>query len=190
MRFPAAAHPMDVMRTGVSVLGATLPEKDDHNAAGRARHRRPADGLASARCCSTGITSATTASASTSRPTTTRSAAISCTCCTASSRRSSWVTRDAHVAHPLRRARVQRVDLHRARDRRHRLRHVLGDHRRHRRAARPEARRRQRSRVRDPEALRRRPTRPKPTSGSASPTRKSSSASATRSTRSPIRATR
>jgi len=31
---PAAAHPMDVMRTGVSALGAALPEKDDHNHAG------------------------------------------------------------------------------------------------------------------------------------------------------------
>jgi 2-methylcitrate synthase len=31
---PAAAHPMDVLRTGVSVLGCVLPEKDDHNAAG------------------------------------------------------------------------------------------------------------------------------------------------------------
>ncbi|WP_075795342.1 bifunctional 2-methylcitrate synthase/citrate synthase [Massilia putida] len=31
---PAGAHPMDVMRTGVSVLGCVLPEKDDHNIAG------------------------------------------------------------------------------------------------------------------------------------------------------------
>jgi 2-methylcitrate synthase len=31
---PAGAHPMDVMRTGVSVLGCTLPEKEDHNGAG------------------------------------------------------------------------------------------------------------------------------------------------------------
>jgi len=31
---PAAAHPMDVMRTGVSVLGCVLPEKDDHNLPG------------------------------------------------------------------------------------------------------------------------------------------------------------
>lgn len=31
---PAGAHPMDVMRTGVSVLGCTLPEKDDHQLAG------------------------------------------------------------------------------------------------------------------------------------------------------------
>ncbi|MEQ1975277.1 2-methylcitrate synthase [Xenorhabdus sp. SGI240] len=31
---PAMAHPMDVMRTGVSVLGCTLPEKEDHNLAG------------------------------------------------------------------------------------------------------------------------------------------------------------
>jgi 2-methylcitrate synthase len=31
---PASSHPMDVMRTGVSVLGCTLPEKDDHSPAG------------------------------------------------------------------------------------------------------------------------------------------------------------
>ena len=31
---PAASHPMDVMRTGVSVLGCVLPEKDDHSLAG------------------------------------------------------------------------------------------------------------------------------------------------------------
>ena len=31
---PASAHPMDVMRTGVSALGCVLPEKDDHNPAG------------------------------------------------------------------------------------------------------------------------------------------------------------
>jgi len=34
---PPASHPMDVLRTGVSVLGCTLPEKDDHEVAG-ARH--------------------------------------------------------------------------------------------------------------------------------------------------------
>lgn len=28
---PASSHPMDVMRTAVSVLGCVLPEKDDHN---------------------------------------------------------------------------------------------------------------------------------------------------------------
>ncbi|WP_459566896.1 citrate/2-methylcitrate synthase, partial [Enterobacter hormaechei] len=27
---PAASHPMDVMRTGVSALGCTLPEKEGH----------------------------------------------------------------------------------------------------------------------------------------------------------------
>ena len=31
---PAGAHPMDVMRTGCSVLGTVLPEKDDHNLPG------------------------------------------------------------------------------------------------------------------------------------------------------------
>src|SRR5436190_14042820 len=28
---PAAAHPMDVLRTAASVLGCALPEKEDHN---------------------------------------------------------------------------------------------------------------------------------------------------------------
>ncbi|HEY3446726.1 MAG TPA: 2-methylcitrate synthase [Myxococcales bacterium] len=31
---PPSAHPMDVMRTGVSVLGCLSPEKDDHHGAG------------------------------------------------------------------------------------------------------------------------------------------------------------
>ena len=31
---PAASHPMDVLRTGVSALGCALPEKDDHGGAG------------------------------------------------------------------------------------------------------------------------------------------------------------
>jgi 2-methylcitrate synthase len=30
-QLPPSAHPMDVMRTGVSVLGCLCPEKDDHN---------------------------------------------------------------------------------------------------------------------------------------------------------------
>ncbi|GFE84808.1 citrate synthase [Steroidobacter agaridevorans] len=33
-QLPPSAHPMDVMRTGVSVLGCVNPEKDDHNHAG------------------------------------------------------------------------------------------------------------------------------------------------------------
>ena len=31
---PAGAHPMDVMRSGCSALGCTLPERDDHNVPG------------------------------------------------------------------------------------------------------------------------------------------------------------
>ena len=31
---PAATHPMDVLRTGVSVLGCIRPEAEDHNEAG------------------------------------------------------------------------------------------------------------------------------------------------------------
>ncbi len=33
-QLPASTHPMDVLRTGCSMLGAVLPEKDDHNNAG------------------------------------------------------------------------------------------------------------------------------------------------------------
>jgi 2-methylcitrate synthase len=33
-QIPASAHPMDVLRTGCSVLGTVYPEKDDHNIAG------------------------------------------------------------------------------------------------------------------------------------------------------------
>ena len=33
-QLPAASHPMDVMRSGVSALGCVLPEKDDHNVPG------------------------------------------------------------------------------------------------------------------------------------------------------------
>ena len=31
---PSSAHPMDVLRTGCSLLGAIIPEKEDHNSAG------------------------------------------------------------------------------------------------------------------------------------------------------------
>ena len=33
-QIPASAHPMDVLRTGCSLMGTVLPEKDDHNTAG------------------------------------------------------------------------------------------------------------------------------------------------------------
>src|ERR1051325_3652914 len=33
-QIPASAHPMDVMRTGCSMLGTALPEKEDHNLPG------------------------------------------------------------------------------------------------------------------------------------------------------------
>ncbi len=33
-QIPAAAHPMDVMRSGVSLLGSLLPERDEHGAPG------------------------------------------------------------------------------------------------------------------------------------------------------------
>ena len=33
-QLPPSTHPMDVLRTGVSALGCSLPEKDDHNSVG------------------------------------------------------------------------------------------------------------------------------------------------------------
>ena len=84
---PAAAHPMDVLRSGVSALGCILPEAHDHNRAGRARHCRPADGLARIDAAVLAPLRRITAAASMSRPTTIRSARISCICCTAGSRR-------------------------------------------------------------------------------------------------------
>lgn len=33
-QIPAAAHPMDVLRTGCSILGTVMPEKDDHSVQG------------------------------------------------------------------------------------------------------------------------------------------------------------
>ena len=33
-QIPHSAHPMDVLRTGCSLLGAVMPEKEDHNSAG------------------------------------------------------------------------------------------------------------------------------------------------------------
>ena len=33
-QIPASAHPMDVLRTGCSILGAVMPEKEDHNSTG------------------------------------------------------------------------------------------------------------------------------------------------------------
>jgi 2-methylcitrate synthase len=56
-QLPPSAHPMDVMRTGVSVLGCVKPEKEDHNHPGA---RDIADKLMAcwAPCCCTGTTSA------------------------------------------------------------------------------------------------------------------------------------
>lgn len=83
---PAASHPMDVMRTGVSALGCTLPEKEGTPFLVR--------GILPTNCWrhlvrffSTGITTATTANASSRKLMTTLSAVTSCICCTAKSRR-------------------------------------------------------------------------------------------------------
>src|SRR5574343_434045 len=46
-QLPPSSHPMDVMRTGVSVLGCVKPEKDDHNHPGA---RDIADKLMASQC--------------------------------------------------------------------------------------------------------------------------------------------
>ena len=181
-QLPAASHPMDVMRTGVSALGCLVPETGRRTMPPARATSRTGCWRASARCCATGITSRRRPAHRGARPTTTRSAAHFLHLLHGRKPSDAWVRAMHTSLDPVRRARVQRLDLHRAGDRGHRLRHLFLHHRRHRRAARAEARRRQRSRLRDPEPLRRRPMPPKRTSAAAWRARRSSSASAIRST--------
>ena len=58
---PAAAHPMDVLRSGVSALGCALPEAADHNTPGARGQRRSAD-------CRTGVDAALLVSLRPERP--------------------------------------------------------------------------------------------------------------------------
>ena len=142
---PANAHPMDVMRTGCSVLGTVLPEREGHPAS---EARDIADKL----IASFG------------------SMLLYWWHFTRNGRRIDVRDRRRHRRRALpapaarRRRRAQlhadaldkslilyaehefnASHLHRARDRRHRFGHAFVHHRRDRRAARPEARRRERS---------------------------------------------
>ncbi len=90
-QLPATAHPMDVLRTGVSALGCESPEDPAPCAGGRAPRGGPAGGLRGLDALLLAPFRATAAGASRSRRTTIRPAVISCTCCTASRRRASWV---------------------------------------------------------------------------------------------------
>src|SRR6202041_2102375 len=120
---PPAAHPMDVMRTAVSALGCMLPEKDDQNQPGA---RDITDRLMA--CLG--------------------SALLYWFHYAHNGKRIDVETDDdsigGHLLDSLRRARIQRLDVHVSGGRGHRRGHVFGDHRRHRRAARAEAWRRQR----------------------------------------------
>ena len=187
---PPSAHPMDVMRTGVSVLGSVCPKPHDHNAAGRTRHRRHADGLARLDAALLASLRPQRHAASKSKPTTTPSAAHFLHLLHGRRARRTWVAA-MHTSLILYAEHEFNASTFTApRHRRHRLRHVLRITGAIGALQRPEARRRQRGRVRNPAALRDRPTKPKPTSAAASRTGKSSSASAIRSTPSPTRATR
>ena len=85
-QIPSTAHPMDVLRTGVSALGCEAPEGPAHRPPARATSPTgwsPRPG----RCSATGTTFRDPESASRSRRTTTPQAGTSCTCCTARRRR-------------------------------------------------------------------------------------------------------
>ena len=150
---PAASHPMDVLRTGTSVLGCTLAGEGRSQHRGSARHRRPAarqpglDALLLVPLQPLGPDH---------RGRNRRRLDRRSLPAPAARRAGTGLVGqgDARVAQPVRRARVQRVDVHRPRDRGHGLRPLFVHHRRDRCAARPEARRRQRSRLRSAEALR------------------------------------
>ena len=185
-QLPAASHPMDVLRTGVSALGCLAPEAAAHPARRGARSSRTGCSPASVRCCATGITFASSGRRIELETDDDSIGAHFLHLLHGRKPSAAVGARHAYLAQSVRRARIQRLDLHRAGHRGHGLGHVFLHHGRHRRAARTEARRRQRGGVRDPEPLSTRRTRPRPTSDGASPTRRSSSASAIRCTRSPI----
>jgi hypothetical protein len=179
------------MRTAASVLGCVLLERRSSPSWRRPAHRRPPHRQPGLHAAVLVPLQPSTASASRSRPTTIPSAAISCTCCTARPPPEIWV-RAMHTSLILYAEHEFNASTFTgARHRRHRLGHVFRHHRRHRRPARAQARRRQRGGLRHPEPLRqRRRGRGRHPRPGAARRRKSSSASATRSIPSAIRATR
>ena len=115
-QLPATAHPMDVLRVGVSVLATLEPEPHLENLT-----NAPATGLPIADRLMASL----------------GSMLLYWHHYAVKGKRITVETEDdsiAGLAHPLRRTRVQRQHLHRARHRRHRLGHVLLHRRRHRRA--------------------------------------------------------
>ena len=149
---PASSQPMDVLRTGVSALGCLIPSRPGSRS--RARATSPTGcSRVWVRCCATGITTAASGGASSSRPTTSRSAGTSCTCLHGRQPSAEWV-RAMHTSLILYAEHEFNASTFTARV-------IAGtgsdlyscDHRRDRRAARTQARRRQRGGVRNPEPL-------------------------------------
>ena len=149
---PPSTHPMDVLRTGVSVLGCVLPEGETHKESGA---RRIADTLLA--CLGSMLLYWHHYARNGRRIEVERfedSIAAHFLHLLHGTAPSAGVDEgDADVAHPVCGARVQRVDVYSARDRGHGLGHVFVHHGRDRRAERAEARRRQRGSAGDPEAL-------------------------------------
>jgi len=144
-RVPKKAHPMDVLRTGVSVLGTIEPEKDDH---GKPGAQRIADRLmASMGSMLLYWYHYSHRGKRINTETDDDSIGGHFLRLLHNKEPSEAAVRAMHLAHPLRRARVQRQHLRLPGHRRHRLGHVQRDLRRHRRAARAQARRRERIRL-------------------------------------------
>ena len=107
---PAAAHPMDVMRTGVSVLGTPGARRRGPRPRRRARHRRPPDGIARLDAPLLAPLLATGRRIETETDDDSIGGHFLHLLHGTRPRRVG--ARHAHLAHPLRRARVQRFDFH------------------------------------------------------------------------------
>ena len=147
---PKAAHPMDVLRTGVSMLGCVEPERDQSPAPARDIADRliaslPGMLLYWYHFAHNGVRIKVESDAD----------SVAEHFLTLLHRRAApeLGARHAHVARAVRRARAQRLDVHDARHRRDGLGPLLVHRRRHRRVTRPEARRCKRSCAGDSAAL-------------------------------------
>ena len=124
---PAASHPMDVMRTAVSALGCVLPEKDDQNQPGA---RDIADRLMA--CLGSALLYWFHYAHNGKRIEVETDDEFDRRALPAPAARQGTErdvgARHAHLADPVCRARIQRLDLHRPRCRGHRGGHVFGHH--------------------------------------------------------------
>jgi hypothetical protein len=169
-RMPAGGDPSDG-RAAHRRLGARRSAARARGPPGSPRRARSPTGCwrPSARCCSTGTTTATTGGASSRDRRRLHRRAFPALL--HGKPPSAMGPGDAYLADPLRRARIQRLDLYRARHRRHRFGHVFGITGAIGACAAPSTAAPTRSPTRSRSATAT-PTRPRPTSASARRARK------------------